>query len=370
MVTARRLATFVSLSVVARALHTTPAGWATAEEVGRPYPGADLIPGGEHSATMAVTIEAPPASAWPWLVQIGADRAGWYSWDRLDNWGLPSAERVHPEWQEIAVGEHLAAKPDGAPVRHRGSAARLEHPAALPAEALGSGPRQSARCLALSGFNRQGGDDSREAHWRWSCGAGRHGCGVLPVSARQAHELGCERGGGDRGGRRRRIAAAREHRRDPRGRDRRAPIGNLAVACPDGAGTRRRLHLRLDRASPRRRHPQRRPRRPRTPEPQGRRRDTDARLRDARRATRQRAGDGHSLEQRRLGLVVRAANDKRTHPADQPKPLRHLRLDGQGLARLPRYGAGVVADGAEDAAHDQAARRASRPDTDPRMSTS
>ncbi|HXL44191.1 MAG TPA: hypothetical protein VN960_09055 [Gaiellaceae bacterium] len=113
MVTARRLATFVSLSLGARALRATPAGWATAEEVGRPYPGADLIPGGEHSATMAVTIEAPPASAWPWLVQIGADRAGWYSWDRLDNWGLPSAERVHPEWQEIAVGEHLAAKPDG-----------------------------------------------------------------------------------------------------------------------------------------------------------------------------------------------------------------------------------------------------------------
>ncbi len=44
---------------------------------------------------------------------MGADRAGWYSWDRLDNCGVPSAERIHPEWQELNVGEHLAAKPDG-----------------------------------------------------------------------------------------------------------------------------------------------------------------------------------------------------------------------------------------------------------------
>jgi hypothetical protein len=116
MVTARRLATFLSLSLGAYALVVRPrlVRWgATDEELGRPYPGADLIPGGTRSATMAVTIDAPPSSVWPWLVQMGADRAGWYSWDRLDNWGRPSAERIHPEWQEIAVGDHLAAKPDG-----------------------------------------------------------------------------------------------------------------------------------------------------------------------------------------------------------------------------------------------------------------
>ena len=86
---------------------------ATEEEVRRPFPGADVIPGGTRSATMATTVDAPPAQVWPWLVQMGADRAGWYSWDRLDNFGHRSAERIHPEWQQIAVGDRLAAKPDG-----------------------------------------------------------------------------------------------------------------------------------------------------------------------------------------------------------------------------------------------------------------
>jgi hypothetical protein len=80
---------------------------ATGEEVARPYPGADLVPGGERGATMAVTIGAPPDEIWPWLVQLGGDRGGWYSWDRLDNAGRPSAREVHPEWQGLAVGDHV-----------------------------------------------------------------------------------------------------------------------------------------------------------------------------------------------------------------------------------------------------------------------
>jgi hypothetical protein len=55
---------------------------------------------------MAVTIEVPPDQVWPWLVQMGGDRGGWYSWDRLDNGGRSSAEEVHPEWQDLAIGEY------------------------------------------------------------------------------------------------------------------------------------------------------------------------------------------------------------------------------------------------------------------------
>lgn len=85
---------------------------ATAEEVRMPFPG-DLIPGATRGATMATTIEAPPSAVWPWLVQMGTDRAGWYSWDRLDNFGRQSATRIHPEWQEISLGSRFAALPDG-----------------------------------------------------------------------------------------------------------------------------------------------------------------------------------------------------------------------------------------------------------------
>ena len=80
---------------------------ATDEEVAGPYPGAELVPEGERAATMAVTIEAPADQIWPWLVQMGGDRGGWYSWDRLDNGGRPSAQEVRPEWQDLALGDHV-----------------------------------------------------------------------------------------------------------------------------------------------------------------------------------------------------------------------------------------------------------------------
>jgi proline iminopeptidase len=114
-VTARKLVAFVSLvGVYAFGARPRMLRWgATDEEVGRLYPGADLVPGGKRGATMAATIAGPPAALWPWLAQMGCDRAGWYSWDRLDNGGVPSADRIHPEWQEIAVGDRLISKPDG-----------------------------------------------------------------------------------------------------------------------------------------------------------------------------------------------------------------------------------------------------------------
>jgi len=62
---------------------------------------------------MAVTLDAPPRNVWPWLVQMGAGRAGWYSWDRLDDFGARSAERLHPEWQDVSLGDRLPATPDG-----------------------------------------------------------------------------------------------------------------------------------------------------------------------------------------------------------------------------------------------------------------
>jgi hypothetical protein len=86
---------------------------ATTEEAAGPYPGAGLVPDSTRGSTMAVTINAPPARVWPWLVQMGHERAGWYSWDRLDNFGLPSADRIHPEWQNIAVGDRIPSAPDG-----------------------------------------------------------------------------------------------------------------------------------------------------------------------------------------------------------------------------------------------------------------
>lgn len=62
---------------------------------------------------MGITIDAPPADVWPWLVQMGCDRAGWYSHDKLDNGGRPSADRIVPDWQRVSLGDHLSSDASG-----------------------------------------------------------------------------------------------------------------------------------------------------------------------------------------------------------------------------------------------------------------
>ncbi|MBL9016597.1 MAG: hypothetical protein JNL83_20590 [Myxococcales bacterium] len=63
--------------------------------------------------THAIAIDAPPEDVWPWLLQMGCQRAGWYSWDRLDNGGARSADRIIPELQHLAEGDVLPARPTG-----------------------------------------------------------------------------------------------------------------------------------------------------------------------------------------------------------------------------------------------------------------
>jgi hypothetical protein len=54
-----------------------------------------------------VTIDAPPEKVWPWLVQMGLDRGGFYSYDRLDNEGQPSATTIIPELQDLQEGDEM-----------------------------------------------------------------------------------------------------------------------------------------------------------------------------------------------------------------------------------------------------------------------
>jgi hypothetical protein len=109
-----RLLGVTVLAVYAALLRPRMMRWgATQAEVDGVRAGEDLIPGARRGATMATTIDAAPATVWPWLVQMGCDRAGFYSWDRLDNGGRASAERIHPEWQALAEGDRVLCVPDG-----------------------------------------------------------------------------------------------------------------------------------------------------------------------------------------------------------------------------------------------------------------
>jgi hypothetical protein len=63
------------------------------------------------NATRAVTIDAPPKAVWPWIVQISFGRAGWYSYDLLDNLARHSSEQVVPALQHIQVGDLIPLGP-------------------------------------------------------------------------------------------------------------------------------------------------------------------------------------------------------------------------------------------------------------------
>jgi hypothetical protein len=95
-------------SVVALADRWQRSWGATAWEQNRDLLGDDLIPYPRLQATRAIGIAAPPVDVWPWLVQMGQNRGGFYSYDALENlMGLDihSADAIHPEWQHLAPGD-------------------------------------------------------------------------------------------------------------------------------------------------------------------------------------------------------------------------------------------------------------------------
>jgi hypothetical protein len=99
----------------------------TDEEVQRTLPGDDVIPNPRFITNHGITVRAPARDIWPWIVQMGYHRGGWYTsyWvDRLvwhiDN---PSVDRIAPEFQDLCVGDVV---PDGPPGTAYWKVARLE----------------------------------------------------------------------------------------------------------------------------------------------------------------------------------------------------------------------------------------------------
>ncbi|MDQ1320021.1 MAG: hypothetical protein QG655_1264 [Actinomycetota bacterium] len=88
----------------------------TKDECQTPLPGDELIGQPAVQTTEGVWIDAPAADVWPWLVQMGQDRGGVYSYEGLENLvGLKyrNADRIHPEWQHLEVGDVIRVVPRG-----------------------------------------------------------------------------------------------------------------------------------------------------------------------------------------------------------------------------------------------------------------
>jgi hypothetical protein len=102
----------VPRSLTAPLLRSWHLHWgASPAEVAERMPGDDLFPRAQYRSTRAITIVAPPDEVWPWLVQVGCLRAGWYSDDLLDDLAHPSAREIVPELQDLQVGRWLPMAP-------------------------------------------------------------------------------------------------------------------------------------------------------------------------------------------------------------------------------------------------------------------
>jgi hypothetical protein len=84
-------------------------------------PGDDLVADPDVVTNHATTIDAPPSAVWPWLVQMGWGRGGWYTARWVDRLLFPangpSADRIHVDWQDLQIGTFI---PDGPPATECG----------------------------------------------------------------------------------------------------------------------------------------------------------------------------------------------------------------------------------------------------------
>lgn len=94
--------------------------WGTTPlELTKPLPGDNIVGQPMAACTRAITIDAPRERVWPWIVQMGQGRGGFYSYTWLENLvgcDIVNADRVHPEWQEIKPGDVVRLHPKAPPI--------------------------------------------------------------------------------------------------------------------------------------------------------------------------------------------------------------------------------------------------------------
>lgn len=81
----------------------------------KPLPGDDIFPGATVSYDRAITIQATPEKVWPWIIQLGQDRAGFYSFTVLENLvgcNVTDSHNIMPAWQERHIGDEVPLHPD------------------------------------------------------------------------------------------------------------------------------------------------------------------------------------------------------------------------------------------------------------------
>ena len=109
-----------ALAVYVLAVRPWHLRWGASDgELEETLPGDELVPGAKVSATHAITVNAPVADVWPWLVQIGQNKGGFYSYAWLENLvgcRMRNADRIVPEFQHLKVGDEVWLHPEVPPL--------------------------------------------------------------------------------------------------------------------------------------------------------------------------------------------------------------------------------------------------------------
>ncbi|MEM7645795.1 MAG: hypothetical protein AAF203_02695 [Pseudomonadota bacterium] len=74
----------------------------------QPIPGDDAVPSATWICDQSIMIKGTPENIWPWLAQMGSGRAGWYSWDWIDNWGRPSFQNIDSNLQTLSKDQAIS----------------------------------------------------------------------------------------------------------------------------------------------------------------------------------------------------------------------------------------------------------------------
>ena len=118
-------------------LHARRNWGATTDESAATLPGDELVGEPAEQTTLAVTVAAPAADVWAWLVQMGHGRGGMYSYDWLENLiglGIHTTEEIREEWQHLSVGDRVVVVPEGygpLPAGYAFTVGRVDPPRAL-----------------------------------------------------------------------------------------------------------------------------------------------------------------------------------------------------------------------------------------------
>lgn len=103
--------------VMRRPIGTAITTWGASDwEAAETLPGDEVTPDAGYIATHAVSIDAPPDQAWPWILQMGQGRGGLYSYDRLENLlglDIHSLDHIDPALQDLSPGDRIRLVPEG-----------------------------------------------------------------------------------------------------------------------------------------------------------------------------------------------------------------------------------------------------------------